>query len=336
VCFAAGNESQPINSTGEGDQLPTSNALAASPLAIAVTATTHLGEYADYNNYGPEAWVSGPSSNYRLFDRHESDYVGIVSTDDLEGINPTERYTGSFGGTSAANAIVAGVAALVLSANKDLDSASVRKILAETAVGVASTTGRPFGRGLVNAPAAIARATRYRPEAEDPMRDDPGQYPLPGPPRGPDDRFEAYLDDLIPYLVSGFGAGLGGPKLGQAPIEPDVLIGFVNNWRRNLRNLLVIPVGEESRRTPGVLHQRASGKELDAEKVRRHLYESFIRIGMRARELADKRGMHTVDARSLKEANDSVKGKARTIVERKNRRDTSAGREVTPLGSLCK
>jgi serine protease len=73
----------------------------------------------------------------------------------------------SFGGTSAANPNMAGIASLVWSANTALSAGELRQILIDTAMdltttrhGVAAGEGKDdaFGHGLVNADAAIRRA----------------------------------------------------------------------------------------------------------------------------------------------------------------------------------
>jgi hypothetical protein len=67
--------------------------------------------------------------------------------------------TVTFGGTSAANPNMAGIASLVWSVNPSLSGADVRTILKSTAMdlGVAGRDDR-FGSGLVNADAAVRRA----------------------------------------------------------------------------------------------------------------------------------------------------------------------------------
>lgn len=64
-----------------------------------------------------------------------------------------------FGGTSAANPNLAGIASLVWSVNPDLTGVQVRQILTDTAMDL-GTAGRDntYGYGLVNADAAVRRA----------------------------------------------------------------------------------------------------------------------------------------------------------------------------------
>lgn len=70
----------------------------------------------------------------------------------------------AFNGTSMASPHVAGVAALVKAANKNLTAAQVRKILSETADSLEANPERPneFGTGLVNAKAAVEMALSLR------------------------------------------------------------------------------------------------------------------------------------------------------------------------------
>ena len=65
-----------------------------------------------------------------------------------------------FGGTSAANPNMAGIASLVWSVNSELTGGELRQILIDTAMDL-GTVGdvNTFGNGLVNADAAIRRAS---------------------------------------------------------------------------------------------------------------------------------------------------------------------------------
>lgn len=64
----------------------------------------------------------------------------------------------SFQGTSMATPHVAGVAALVKSVNKKLTGAQVKEILTSTATALGPNNNNEFGKGLVNAEAAVAAA----------------------------------------------------------------------------------------------------------------------------------------------------------------------------------
>jgi subtilisin family serine protease len=69
----------------------------------------------------------------------------------------------AFQGTSMATPHVAGVAALVRAANKNLTPAQVREILKSTATPLGPNNNNEYGSGLVNAEAAVARAVSMNP-----------------------------------------------------------------------------------------------------------------------------------------------------------------------------
>jgi subtilisin family serine protease len=196
ICFAAGNYNAPLADKNETGQVTWTdygagihrvtfgeifNGFAAHPDVIAVAASTSLNRHAAYSNWGPEISVCAPSNNFHpLFFGAFVPGQGIWTTDnEAFGVDfqPGSRYTGSFGGTSSATPLVAGVAALVRSANPDLTAAKVRALLERTADkivdsepdvvtgvnrGVYDAEGRCdwFGYGKVNAAAAVAEAKR--------------------------------------------------------------------------------------------------------------------------------------------------------------------------------
>jgi subtilisin family serine protease len=191
ICFAAGNYNAPVNDPANSEgviwldygsgilrvtQGPILNGLAAHPNVIAVASSTSLNKHAAYSNWGNEISVCAPSNNFHPLDRQQ--FVpgrGIWTTDNEAfgtGFTPHSRYTGSFGGTSSATPLVAGVAALVLSTNSDLTGMQVKNILQKTADKITDTdedivlgsnrgeydnNGRCdwFGFGKVNAARAV-------------------------------------------------------------------------------------------------------------------------------------------------------------------------------------
>jgi subtilisin family serine protease len=108
------------------------------------------------SNFGPEADIAAPGVHNYTTDISGSE--GYNSGGTLDG-----DYVSNFNGTSSATPIVAGVSALVLSANLNLREAQVRRILKQTAdkVGqVVYTNGRndKMGHGRVNALKAVQAA----------------------------------------------------------------------------------------------------------------------------------------------------------------------------------
>jgi subtilisin family serine protease len=141
---------------------------AAYDHAIAVGASTDKAQRAFYSRWGRELWIVAPSGGGR---------ANIFTTDlSMPGLgrNPGEDeaggvdglYTNAFFGTSAAAPLAAGVAALVLSANRSLSCDAVKQIIADTADKIDENeaydaqTGRSlrYGYGRVNAGAAVDAA----------------------------------------------------------------------------------------------------------------------------------------------------------------------------------
>jgi len=101
------------------------------PETVAVGASTNTGTRAFYSQYGPEIDFLAPSSGgtLRIFTTDvaiatRGFNIGKPGQGDPEGF-----YTNSFGGTSSATPLAAGIAALILSVNPNLTSEQVREIL---------------------------------------------------------------------------------------------------------------------------------------------------------------------------------------------------------------
>jgi subtilisin family serine protease len=140
---------------------------ARDPNAVAVGASTDGGSRADYSNFGPEIAMVAPSSG---------GIKGIFTTDvsiDNRGFNIGKAakggadglHTNSFGGTSSATPLAAGVAALVLSVRPKLNRAELRDILTQSAdkIGTgydANGHSSEFGFGRVNAFRALELAQK--------------------------------------------------------------------------------------------------------------------------------------------------------------------------------
>lgn len=198
IVFAVCNNNAPLNDPNNTSfvwrhpvdglvetQGPILNGNATHPDVIAVSACTSLNRKAAYSNWGKEISVCAPSNNFHPLDRQT--YVpgrGIWTTDNEEfGSDFTggSRFTGRFGGTSSATPLVAGIAALVISANLSLAASEVKQILQETADKITDPNPDPllglnkgsydgtghsewFGFGRVNAARAVQRAHELREE----------------------------------------------------------------------------------------------------------------------------------------------------------------------------
>ena len=139
--------------------------------SIAVAAADDNGEISYYSTPGAPILVSAPSNGGNR---------GIVTTDRTGDAGyASGDYTYSFGGTSAATPITAGVVALMLEANPDLGYRDVQEILAYSARQIDSTdpswsyngainwnggglhTSHDFGFGLIDAHAAVRLAESW-------------------------------------------------------------------------------------------------------------------------------------------------------------------------------
>ena len=112
--FAAGNGAD------DGDY-STLDEYANYYAVTAACAVNDLGRRTSYSESGANLWVCAPSSDFAQA------RAGIATT------NNFERYTSSFGGTSAAAPQVSGVAALVRAVNSGLSWRDVKLILAASA-----------------------------------------------------------------------------------------------------------------------------------------------------------------------------------------------------------
>lgn len=106
----------------------TANPYASHPGVITVAASTRIDDFACYSNYGSVIAVAGPSQG--CFDGESG--IGTTDYAGPEGYSAND-FTRGFSGTSAASPVVAGAAALVLSANPQLTAQQVRLILQRTA-----------------------------------------------------------------------------------------------------------------------------------------------------------------------------------------------------------
>jgi subtilisin family serine protease len=158
ILFAAGNDNVPIDGEKKGSKYL--SAFAAHREVMAIGASNSYDKRSSYSNYGPELSVCAPSNS--LSGR------GIVTTDRRGGLGyDLEDYTYTFGGTSSATPLVAGLAGLILSIDPELTSAEVKSIVMETADKIDLENGlyvdghSPlYGHGRINANRAVKRASK--------------------------------------------------------------------------------------------------------------------------------------------------------------------------------
>jgi len=121
---------------------------------IAVGAFANTGIRSAYSNYGPALDIMAPSNNVG------GPGAGVRTTDRMgsPGYNST-NYTSTFGGTSSACPVVAGVATLLLGYNANLSSSEVKDILYSTAIDMGPAgNDNEYANGRVNALAALQAA----------------------------------------------------------------------------------------------------------------------------------------------------------------------------------
>jgi subtilisin-like proprotein convertase family protein len=155
ILFAAGNENAPLD--GRKDDVTYYQGFALHPDVIAVGASNSLDLRSDYSNYGAGLTLCAPSSG--------SPGRGVVTTDRSGSLGYAGgAYTTTFGGTSSATPLAAGLAGLILSVNPDLTAAEVKQIMMRTADKIDEAHGRYengysplYGHGRINA----ARAVEY-------------------------------------------------------------------------------------------------------------------------------------------------------------------------------
>ncbi|SFE85863.1 proprotein convertase P-domain-containing protein [Nitrosomonas sp. Nm166] len=93
-----------------------------------IAALASPGKRSHYSNYGPGISLCAPTSNVHEYRRMTVKGLGVTTTTGATG-----GVTNAFGGTSSATPLVAGIAALTISANPGLSALEVVKILKQTA-----------------------------------------------------------------------------------------------------------------------------------------------------------------------------------------------------------
>jgi subtilisin-like proprotein convertase family protein len=146
--WAAGNENCPIEHSGNieipytdgwNDDLTAWVGVKASPVfshnLVGIPGVLHIAalgstaQRSHYSNYGTGIDLCAPSSNGHEYFRLDVPGLGITTTSG----GTVQAQTTKFGGTSSATPLVAGIAALVISANPQLTALEVISILKRTA-----------------------------------------------------------------------------------------------------------------------------------------------------------------------------------------------------------
>jgi subtilisin family serine protease len=159
ICYAAGNEGMDFV-----------NVYGRHPDVICVGASTSDDSYADYSNRGREVTVCAPSNGSwpilaarAFWDQGIPGEVGAAKWYYGDGVDRGSRYQ-HFGGTSSATPLVAGICALILSANPNLTAREVKQVLCQTADKIGSPSeyvngqSVKYGFGRVNAARAVQEA----------------------------------------------------------------------------------------------------------------------------------------------------------------------------------
>jgi len=125
---------------------------AAYPGAFAVSAVGPQGRLAPYSSYGPEVAIAAPGG-----DKSQGEEAGVLQ-ETLAEDSTTEAAYRWFQGTSMATPHVAGAAALVMSLGVTAPAA-VEGLLTSTAKDAPEGSREKYGAGLLDANAAVRKAT---------------------------------------------------------------------------------------------------------------------------------------------------------------------------------
>jgi subtilisin-like proprotein convertase family protein len=296
--FAAGNENCPIQHTGNLDipftdgwnatmtswiGVETSRVfehnLTSIPGVMHVAALASHAQRSHYSNYGTGIGICAPSNNVHEYRRMPVTGLGITTARGTQ----VGSITDTFGGTSSATPLVAGIAALVISANPDLTALEVIGVLQQTAAkdldmqryprtppapfdpdtswdispappfdaGAFQDVNSPdgtwspwFGHGRVDAQAAVAEALQRRPPVQQGLR----RASAPGlliP-----DNAAAGVRDSIAFTEAG--------RLGEMAVAVDIAHSFIGD--------LIVRLTSPSGRTV-TLHDRAGGNAANLNRT---------------------------------------------------------------------
>jgi subtilisin family serine protease len=134
-----------VFSAGNGSADVAIRTWASYEKTICVAASTNTDVHSFYSNFGEELDVCAPS-NGGSDDICTTDFVGDGNLAGSAIPGASLDYMDSFGGTSSAAPLVAGLIGLILSANPDLTWIQVRDILRNTSVKIDAANNDPVGR----------------------------------------------------------------------------------------------------------------------------------------------------------------------------------------------
>ncbi len=194
---------------GNGNESISTDQVASYERIIAVGASNWRDRRSQYSDFGPELDIVAPSND------RVAGALGVTTTLGTPGAppGPTSAYTATFGGTSSAAPLAAGVGALVVSVNRNLSWEEVRQVLLDSAdkIDAAANPYGPapadlppgtrndrYGYGRVNAERAVTLARSASGRRDLFLRDnagDTGSVPQPAPFYDSPDIWVRNLDD---------------------------------------------------------------------------------------------------------------------------------------------
>jgi subtilisin family serine protease len=258
IVFAAGNFNAPVNDATNTDfkwRHPSYgivkqarailNGNCTHKDVMAVAASTSQNRKAAYSNWGKEVSVCAPSNNWHPLDpMQKMPGRGIWTTDNENfglGFTGNSRYTGLFGGTSSATPLVAGIAGLVISANPELTSKEVKKIIEQSTDRIVDNEPDPvlnqskgtytnkhsewFGYGKVNAAKAVKKAYDISPNKKE---------VAPSPPI-PNPKVKAVKEGIfiVAALVNPKGKESGSENISLLNVTDKAI--DLNNWKIEIK-----------------------------------------------------------------------------------------------------
>jgi hypothetical protein len=169
---------------------------------LSVGSVTNQGNHSNYSNEGPNLDLVAPSNP-----APGQAGAGVQTIDRMGSAGYSfGNYTPSFGGTSAACPVVAGVAALLVSVDPGATATSIKNTLITTATDMGSSGfDNTFGFGRVNAAAALSVGAAPTVSVGGTIEDQAGN-PLAGAAvryEGPAGPFETTTDASGNYSLSG-------------------------------------------------------------------------------------------------------------------------------------